>query len=398
MSLTSTFNLRLSAISLLVISALTGCSKAPEAQQRPPAPVSVITLVAGDAPLSKEMVGETAGFRDVDVRSRVNGIFIKKTYTEGQIVQAGQVLFEIDPEPYKAALDQAKGVFSQEVAKLEKARADRDRIAPLYKENAVSRKDFDDANAAYNTAVASNSTAQASLKQAELNLGYTKVIAPISGTTSKLVQSEGSLISASGDSGKLTTISQLDPLYVNFSYSEQDKQELDAAVRSDKVSLNDLKNLSATLKLSDGSIYQHKGKINFSDNRVDPKTGTIRARAIFSNPKGELLPGQFVRVTLDLGVRKNALVVPERAIMQSQADHLIFTVDKDNKVVPKPVKLGSIVNGKVIIESGVQAGETVIIEGQMKAPPGSTVKPSPATSAASASATPSASATAASTK
>lgn len=398
MSLTSTFNLRLSAISLLVISALTGCSKAPEAQQRPPAPVSVITLVAGDAPLSKEMVGETAGFRDVDVRSRVNCIFIKKTYTEGQIVQAGQVLFEIDPEPYKAALDQAKGVFSQEVAKLEKARADRDRIAPLYKENAVSRKDFDDANAAYNTAVASNSTAQASLKQAELNLGYTKVIAPISGTTSKLVQSEGSLISASGDSGKLTTISQLDPLYVNFSYSEQDKQELDAAVRSDKVSLNDLKNLSATLKLSDGSIYQHQGKINFSDNRVDPKTGTIRARAIFSNPKGELLPGQFVRVTLDLGVRKNALVVPERAIMQSQADHLIFTVDKENKVVPKPVKLGSVVNGKVIIESGVQAGETVIIEGQMKAPPGSTVKPSPATSAASASATPSASATAASTK
>ncbi|AZP11517.1 efflux RND transporter periplasmic adaptor subunit [Undibacterium parvum] len=396
MSPTSSFNFRLSAISLLVISALTGCSKAPEAQQRPPAPVSVITLVAGDAPLSKEMVGETAGFRDVDVRSRVNGIFIKKTYTEGQIVQAGQVLFEIDPEPYKAALDQAKGVFSQEVAKLEKARADRDRIAPLYKENAVSRKDFDDANAAYNTAVASNSTAQASLKQAELNLGYTKVIAPISGTTSKLVQSEGSLISASGDSGKLTTISQLDPLYVNFSYSEQDKQELDAAVRSDKVSLNDLKNLSATLKLSDGSIYQHKGKINFSDNRVDPKTGTIRARAIFSNPKGELLPGQFVRVTLDLGVRKNALVVPERAVMQSQADHILFTVDKENKVVPKPVKLGSIVNGKVIIESGVQAGETVIIEGQMKAPPGSTVKPTTASSAPTTSQA--ASATAASTK
>ncbi|MFZ6750739.1 efflux RND transporter periplasmic adaptor subunit [Undibacterium sp. Ren11W] len=386
MSRSSQFPLRLTSVSLFILAAISACSKAPEAQQRPPAPVTVISLAPVDAPLTKEMVGETAGFRDVDVRSRVNGIFIKKTYTEGQIVQAGQVLFEIDPEPYKAALDQAKGVFSQEVAKLEKARADRDRIAPLYKENAVSRKDFDDANAAYNTAVASNSTAQASLKQAELNLGYTKVIAPISGTTSKLVQSEGSLISASGDSGKLTTISQLDPLYVNFSYSEQDKQELDAAVRSEKVSLNDLKNLSATLKLSDGSLYQHKGKINFSDNRVDPKTGTIRARAIFSNPKGELLPGQFVRVTLDLGVRKNALVVPERAIMQSQADHILFTVDKENKVVPKPVKLGSIVDGKVIIESGVQAGEKVIIDGQMKAPPGSTVSPTAATANQSASA------------
>ena len=371
-------------ISILVLATLTACSKAPEKKERPPAPVTVVEVKPADVPLTKEMVGETAGYRDVDVRSRVNGIFLKRTYTEGQIVQAGQVLFEIDPEPYKATLDQAKGVLSQEVAKLEKATADRNRIIPLYKENAVSRKDFDDANAAHNAALASNSAAQASVKQAELNLGYTKVVAPISGTTSKLSQSEGSLISASGESGKLTTISQLDPLYVNFSYSEQDKQELEAAERSGQIKLKDQNSLATTLKLADGSTYAQTGKINFSDNRVDPKTGTIRARAIFSNAKHELLPGQFVRVTLDMGTRKNAIVIPERAVMQSQADYIVMTVGKDNKVVPKPVTLGPVVDGKVIINSGLNAGDKVIVEGQMKAPPGSTVKPIPASAPAAA--------------
>ncbi|MCB5194952.1 efflux RND transporter periplasmic adaptor subunit [Deefgea salmonis] len=377
---TTTF--RRISVSLLIVSALAACDKAPEKKERPPAPVSVIEAKPSNVPLTSEMVGETAGYRDVDVRARVNGILLKRTYVEGQIVQAGQVLFEIDPEPYKAELDQAKGILSQEVAKLEKARADRDRIVPLFKENAVSRKDFDDANAAYNTAVASNSAAQARVRQAELNLGYTKVTAPISGTTSKLVQSEGSLITATGDSGKLTTISQLDPLYVNFSYSEQDKQELSAAQHSGSVDLKPGKEVFAKLKLADGSQYSQVGKINFSDNRVDPKTGTIRARAIFSNPKGELLPGQFVRVTLDLGTRKNAILVPERAVMQSQADHIVMTVDKDNKVVPKPVTLGSIYQGQVVIKTGLNPGDKVIVEGHMKAPPGSIVKPIAASSPA----------------
>lgn len=378
--LPSTF--RLSALFVIVLLSACGKDTAPTAP--PPAPVGFIEVKPADVLLSKEMVGETAGYRDVEVRSRVNGILLKRTYTEGQQVAAGQVLFEIDPEPYKAALDQAKGQLSQEVSKLDKARADRDRIIPLFKENAVSRKDYDDALSAYASALASSQTAQASLKQAELNLGYTKVVAPISGTTSKLVQSEGSLVAASGDSGRLTTISQLDPLYVNFSYSEQDRQELDAASKSGEIELRDVKNLTARIKLADGSDYAQTGLVNFSDNRVDPRTGTIRARAIFKNPKGDLLPGQFVRLTLDFGKRKNALLVPERAVIQSQADHLVMTVGADNKVVPVPVKLGTVINGKVIVESGLTAGQKVIVDGLMKAKPGSVVNPTLASAPAAA--------------
>ena len=360
---------------LFLITSLAACNKVPEKKERPPAPVTVVEVKPADVPLRREMIGETAGYRDVEVRSRVNGILLKRTYIEGQNVEAGQVLFEIDPEPYKAILDQAKGVLSQAASNLEKARADRDRIAPLFKENAVSRKDFDDANAAYNAAVASHTSAQASVRQAELNLEYTKVTAPISGTTSKLAQSEGSLISASGDSGKLTTISQYNPLYVNFSYSEQDKQDLESSRRNGQIVLNHPSKFTAKLKLADGSQYSETGQVNFSDNRVDPSTGTIRARAIFKNDDGQLLPGQFVRITLDVGTLKNAISIPSRAVVQSQADFIVMTVDKDNKVVAKPVTFSPSDNGQVVIKTGLKAGDKVITEGQMKAPPGSTVKP-----------------------
>ncbi|QLI82963.1 efflux RND transporter periplasmic adaptor subunit [Chitinibacter fontanus] len=365
----------------LIISGLllSACGEKPTPPVPPPAPVSVLTVQPTDAPMSFEMVGETAGYRDVEVRSRVNGILLKRTYVEGQSVSAGQTLFEIDPEPYKAALDQAKGGLSIEVAKLEKARADRDRIIPLFKENAVSRKDYDDAMSAYAAAVASHQSAEAKVREAELNLGYTKVVAPISGMTSTVAQSEGSLVTTSGESGKLTTISQLDPLYVTFSYSEEDRQRMEAMQKSKKITLNDMKNLKAHIQLADGSTYEQSGKLDFSDNRVDPKTGTIRARAIFSNPKGQLLPGQFVRLQLDFGKINNAIVIPERAIVQSQADKLVMTVDKDNKVSPRTVKVGRAqANGLVQIESGLQAGDTVIVEGIIKAKPGAVVKPMPA--------------------
>nr|WP_314900655.1 efflux RND transporter periplasmic adaptor subunit [uncultured Deefgea sp.] len=360
---------------LFVLSTLAACNKAPEKKERPPAPVTVIEVKPTDVPLTKEMIGETAGYRDVEVRSRVNGILLKRTYVEGQNVKAGQILFEIDPEPYKAILDQAKGVLSQAASNLDKARADRDRITPLFKENAVSRKDFDDANTAYNAAIASHNAAQASVRQAELNLEYTKVTAPISGTTSKLAQSEGSLISATGESGKLTTISQYNPLYVNFSYSEQDKQELESSQSSGNIVLNHPSGFSATIKLADGSTYSEVGQVNFSDNRVDPTTGTIRARAIFKNEKGQLLPGQFVRITLDIGTWKNAISIPSRAVVQSQADFVVMTVDKDNKVVPKPITFRPSKDGQVVVKTGLRFGDKVITEGQMKAPPGSTVKP-----------------------
>lgn len=366
-----------SLLTLALISGLSACGgeTTQTAQTMPPVPVVIAEVKLTDVPLTTEMVGETAGFREIDVRSRVSGILLKRTYVEGQPVTAGQELFLIDPEPYKVALEQAKGTLAQEQARLNKARADRDRIIPLFKRQVVSRKDYDDTIANYEAAIASHQAAQAKVKEAELNLSYTQVTAPINGMASKSSQSEGSLISTSGDNGLLTTITQFDPLYVNFSYSEQDRLNFENSVKKGVIEAKDATTWRTHIRLADGSLYPEAGKLNFSDNRVDPQTGTIRARAIFDNKDGVLLPGQFVRMTIDLGTRKNAIVVPPRAIVQSQADRMVMVVDADNKVVPRPVTLGAAVDSGVLIESGLQAGERYIVEGLMKARPGAVVKP-----------------------
>ncbi|XAG71622.1 efflux RND transporter periplasmic adaptor subunit [bacterium 19CA06SA08-2] len=364
-------------IALALISVLAGCGDKPasSAQVRPPVPVVVAEAKLTDVPLTTEMVGETAGYREIEVRSRVNGILLERTYVEGQPVTAGQELFLIDPAPYKVALEQAKGALAQEQARFNKARADRDRIIPLFKRQVVSRKDYDDTIANYEAAIASRQAAQATVKEAELNLSYTQVTAPIDGMASKSSQSEGSLISTNANSSLLTTITQYNPLYVNFSYSEQDRLNFETSVRKGLIEAKDTTNWRTHIRLADGSVYPQAGKLNFSDNRVDPQTGTIRARAIFDNKEGVLLPGQFVRLTIDLGIRKNAIVVPARAIVQSQADRMVMVVDGDDKVVPRPVRLGPAIAEGVLIESGLDAGEHYIVEGLMKARPGSIVKP-----------------------
>ncbi|KTA80823.1 efflux RND transporter periplasmic adaptor subunit [Aeromonas salmonicida] len=364
-------------IALALVSVLAGCGDKPasSAQVRPPVPVVVAEAKLTDVPLTTEMVGETAGYREIEVRSRVNGILLERTYVEGQPVTAGQELFLIDPAPYKVALEQAKGALAQEQARFNKARADRDRIIPLFKRQVVSRKDYDDTIANYEAAIASRQAAQATVKEAELNLSYTQVTAPIDGMASKSSQSEGSLISTNANSSLLTTITQYNPLYVNFSYSEQDRLNFETSVRKGLIEAKDTTNWRTHIRLADGSVYPQAGKLNFSDNRVDPQTGTIRARAIFDNKEGVLLPGQFVRLTIDLGIRKNAIVVPARAIVQSQADRMVMVVDGDDKVVPRPVRLGPAIAEGVLIESGIDAGERYIVEGLMKARPGSIVKP-----------------------
>ncbi|ATL93072.1 efflux RND transporter periplasmic adaptor subunit [Aeromonas sobria] len=370
-------NYKRSLLTLALIGGLSACGDdaTQTAQSMPAVPVVVAEATLTDVPLTTEMVGETAGFREIDVRSRVSGILLKRTYVEGQPVTAGQELFVIDPEPYKVALEQAKGSLAQEQARLNKARADRDRIIPLFKRQVVSRKDYDDTIANYEGAIASLQAVQAKVKEAELNLSYTQVTAPINGMASKSSQSEGSLIATSGDNGLLTTITQFDPLYVNFSYSEQDRLKFDHAIKKGLIEAKDATTWRTHIRLADGSLYPHAGKLNFSDSRVDPQTGTIRARAIFDNKEGALLPGQFVRMTIDLGLRKNAIVVPQRAIVQSQADRMVMVVDADNKVVPRPVMLGQNVDSGVLIDSGLNAGDRYIVEGLMKARPGAVVKP-----------------------
>jgi membrane fusion protein (multidrug efflux system) len=372
------FTHRHALVLLIAAACLAACSeKAPPPKAAPPE-VGVVTVAARDVPILYEQVGQTAGFRETEVRSRVSGILQKRLYSEGQSVKEGQPLFQIDPEPFKAALDQAKGALRQQEAALERTRADRERIEPLFKENAVSRKDYDDARAAYDSAAAAVDSARAKVKEAELNLGYTLVAAPIAGIASKETRSEGSLVAASGDASMLTVIAQLDPLYVNFSYSESEKLEYERLIAEGLIILPPTKRVAARVKLADGRDFPHVGFVDFADSRVDPKTGTIRIRAEFPNPKGELLPGQFARISIDVGAARNAIVVPERAITQQQATRLVLVVNDRNVVEARPVTLGSRTNGGILVKAGLKPGERVVVDGLAKARPGSEVKPVPA--------------------
>ncbi len=355
--------------------AVAGCGEKAAPPKAPVPEVGVVTLAPRTLPLVYEQAGQTAGFREVEVRARVSGILLKRLYTEGQRVREGEVLFKIDPDTYKAALDQAKGVLRQKEAALERATQDRDRIVPLFKENAVSRKDFDDANSSFDSARAAVESARANLKQAEINLAYTDVVAPIAGYASKEAKSEGSLVSATPEGGLLTTISQLDPLYVNFSIAENEMLAYNEGVRIGRITSPKNNRMEARVRLADGSLAESRGVLDFTDAKVDARTGTMRARAEFPNPQYRMLSGQFVRVLVSVGDLKDVLAVPERAITQAQATRLVLVVNPQNKVEARPVKLGPVVEGEVVLEGGVKTGERVVVDGLMKARPGTEVKP-----------------------
>ncbi|MGR2660302.1 MULTISPECIES: efflux RND transporter periplasmic adaptor subunit [Chromobacterium] len=343
----------------------------------PPMPVGVLEIAPSDVPVSFEFVGQAAGSREVEVRARVGGILLKRAYTEGKPVKQGDLLFQIDPEPLKAALDQAQGNLQVQQAQLVRTKQDYDRITPLFKENAVSQKDRDDAVSAYEAAKASVAAAQAQVQQAKINLGYARVTAPISGMTSQETRSEGSLVSTTADGSLLTKVSQLDPIYVNFSMSDNDMMNLRKMQDSGQLKLAANGHFNVQLKLTDGSTYGKSGRLNFTDSLVDASTGTIRSRATFANPDGGILPGQFVRVILQGAKRSNAIAVPQRAVLTSQQGKMVWVVGADNKVQPRPITVSQDVGLNVLVESGLKAGDKVVVDNIIKLRPGADVKPHP---------------------
>lgn len=354
---------------------LTACQdKADGPPTMPPPEVTIVTVKPNDVPLTLEYVGQTAGSREVEVRARVSGILLKRLYVEGRPVKAGDVLYQIDPEQAKAALDQARGALEVEQAKLMRAQQDHARVLPLFAENAVSQKDRDEAVSNFESAQASVLAARARLREAQINLDYTKVTAPISGMTSKEVRSEGSLVSPSGDSSLLTKISQLNPMYVNFSMSDNELLRLRTWQAQGRYVPPEGERYSVELKLSDGSMFSSAGRLNFTDNLIDPTSGTIRSRAEFANPDGALLPGQFVRVYLKGGKLKDTLLVPQRAVLSTQQGKIVFVVNPAGKAEPRPVELGDEVKNEVMITKGLRAGDQVIVDGNIKARPGAPVK------------------------
>lgn len=358
---------------MALASSLAACGQSTEQKQTPPPPeVTSLVVKKADVPRVFEYVGQVSGFRDVEVRARVGGIVMKRLYEEGRHVKQGDPLFLIDQEPMRASFDQAKAALAVEEARLQRARQEFARIRPLVTEKAVSQKDYDDAVASLESAQASAAVARARLREAQINMNYTKVTAPISGMTSKEVVSEGSLVGA-GQNGLLTIISQVDPVYVNFSMADNDALLMRRMIQNGQLIMPRGDALDVELRLADGTFFKNIGRMSFTDNLIDPTTGTLRARAQFDNPDGELLPGQFVRVFMKGAVQKNTLLVPQRAVMSTAQGTMVMTINKQNIVEPRPVKIGQEIGRDFVIEEGLKGGETIIVDGIMKARPGSPV-------------------------
>lgn len=346
----------------------------------PPAEVTVQSVEPQTFPVSFEYVGQTQGSKDVEVRARVTGIIEKRLYQEGSFVKAGQTLFTIDARQYQAQVNAANADVAR--AQAQKAQADRElaRLKPLAERKAIGQKEADDAASNADFASAAVKSAQAKLAELNLNLGYTRVVAPISGLSSRAQKSEGSL--ATANETLLTTISQIDPIWIVFNVSENEQLRLNRAVGAGQLQLPKDNAYDVTVVLSDGSTFPRRGHINFADTRVNPTTGTYEMRAEIPNGDGALKPGQFVRVILRGATRQNALAVPQVAVLDGPQGKFVYVAakDKDGKDVatPRPVVVGDWVgvNGsnEWVIESGLKSGDPVIVNGVAKLMGGGPIK------------------------
>jgi len=354
---------RFSLVIITMLAAIaSGCSNSnPGGAKGPggpggPLPVTVVEVQPTRVSTSIEVMAQTEGARETEVRARVGGILLKRLYQEGAPVKAGQPLFQIDRAPYEIALADAK-------AKAEQAAREAARLKGLVAQQAVSQKEYDDA-------VSTNAVAQAALRQAELSLSYTTVTAPVSGTSGRAVKSDGNLIAAGSDS-LLTSIYQPNPIWVRFSLSESDTARLPGGLLTPKAVSG------VELVLPDGTAYPHKGRINFLAGNVDPTLGTQQLRAEFDNPDARLLPGQFVRARVLTGEMDGVFLVPQTAVVQSEQGRLVFVADAENKVAPRPVEAGDWRGKDWVILKGLKAGDKVIVDNLMKLRPGAPVTPHP---------------------
>lgn len=338
----------------------------------PPPEVAVMTVQPKTIPATFEYTGQTSGFREVEVRARVAGILLKRNFTEGALVTQGQSLYSIDPAPFASALARAEADTAAAEARLAQARRNAVRLKPLYEAKAASQKDYDDAVSAEQVADADLKSARARVVDARLNVDYTRVESPIAGITGRSLASEGTLVS--GPAVLLTTVSQVDPIYVNFGISEAEHLKLRGESAAGRLLLPKGGKFDVSVKQADGSPYVRTGKLSFSDVRISTTTGTSDARAELPNPDGVLRPGQFVHVTLSGASRPNAILVPQRAVLEGPGGKFVYVVSKDSKAEPHPVVVGDWVGDAWMIHSGLAAGDQVIVDGVMKIGPGAPVR------------------------
>jgi membrane fusion protein (multidrug efflux system) len=331
----------------------------------PPAlAVSAIEVAPRAVPVSFEAVGRTEGSREVQVRARVSGIIERQLYNEGDAVKAGAPLFRIERAPFEIELAQARASLAQERARQQLAQQEMERLKGLADRRAISQKEADQAASGARQSAAAVQMAQARLRQAELNLSYTSINAPIGGITGRALQSVGSLVQPNNDSALLTSITRGDPIWVRFSLSEAEYSRLRSS---------DSKSTEVRVELADGKPYPTKGKLNFAGSTVDGATGTVQMRAELPNPQQQLLPGQYVRVQVVAGTQQ-AIVVPQTAVMQNETGRFVWVAGGDGKAVPRNIRAGQWLGDDWVVLDGLKAGDTVIVDNLARLRPGTPVQ------------------------
>ena len=368
------------AAGLLAAAVLAGCgaredkaAPAPQAGAPQALPVAVLEVRLERLPLTLEAVARAEGSREVEVRARVTGILEKQLFREGEPVRAGAPLYRIEKAPFEIALAQARAALEQERARLERAQIEAGRLKQLVDQRAISQREYDDASATLKQVRAAMLAAQAKVREAELNLSYTQVDAPISGVAGRSLRSEGSLVAAGSDSGLLTTLVRTDPLWVRFSLSEPEYAMLRRAGGAGAV----------RLVLADGSAHPEAGRLNFAGSTVDAKLGTVQLRAEFANGTGALLPGQFVRARVEAG-EQEGVRVPHAAVLRGDQGQFVWVIDAEGKAAARPVRTAGWAGADWVVGSGLAAGDRVIVDNLMKIRPGAPVQPKPAPGAAAA--------------
>lgn len=363
-------------IMLVVIAGMvvSGCTKKEPAEQAsgnmPPMPVSVLKLEAVSVPISAEAVAQTEGAKEVEIRPRVGGILLKKMFEEGAPVKAGQLMFLIDPVPFQIALANAKAQLAQQQARVEQTRREAARLESLLATQSISQREADNASSDQALAIAGLAQAEASVREAQLNLSYTNVTSPLSGIAGRFEFSEGALVNA--NTSLLTKVSQVNPIWVRFSLSDSELAQLGGHLSPANVK-------AVTLLTTDGKEYASKGTLNFAASAIDPTLGTQQLRATFENANKQLLPGQFVRVRVTTGYQEGVFVVPQTAVMTNDKGKFVYVAEKDqeNKTVAaiRFIQEGGWQGTNWVVLSGLKTGEQVIVDNLLKVQPGAEIQP-----------------------
>ncbi|MGF6958193.1 efflux RND transporter periplasmic adaptor subunit [Paraburkholderia youngii] len=351
---------------LTLLTLLASCKKEAPPQVAAVPEVSVMTVVQQDTPVDFEFTAQTQSSREVEIRSRVDGFLDKRMYTEGTLVKTGQTLFQMDRKPFEAALQTAKGQLAQQQARLEVAKANLARVQPLAAQNALSKKDLDDAVGNEKQSAAAVFAAQGEVDTAQLNLGYTTIKSPLNGLSSFARQQDGSYVTATGNSSLLTYVYQLDPMWVNFSISENEMLKYRDEIAAGRLRFPPNNNFSVHLILADGTPYAEQGQIDFANPAFNTETGTFLVRATFANPKNTLRPGQFVKAHVGGAIRPNATLVPQRAVLQGAKSHFVWVVGNDAKAHQRVIEVGEWQGDNWFVSDGLKAGERIVVDGALR--------------------------------